>query len=145
MKDDPGVLSRVEPEQHIPEGMEERQNAERAIGLVDVDHLRRALDVGVDAEMGEHHALWLAGAAAAENNCRKIVHAGLAGLTTGALQETHRSEQRQQQRDQLLAAADRLGDVFEPQNRGALRNIELRLLNKLATGEHGLNRGLCDG
>ena len=38
------------------------------------EHLRNRLDIGIDAEMGQHDAFRFAGAAAAEDDGRKVIH-----------------------------------------------------------------------
>ena len=67
MKNHGGVIGHHEPEHHISEGVEKRQDAEDAFVAIEMKHLRGTLTVHVDAEVGKHDSLGLSGAAAAEN------------------------------------------------------------------------------
>ena len=58
------------------ERMEERQDAQETIPVIQSENLFELLDVRADVVVAQHHAFWLAGAAAGKNHRGQIVQSG---------------------------------------------------------------------
>ncbi len=142
MEHHPRVVVHDEPEDEITEGVEKRQHPKYALLLVEMEDLAGTLRIGVDAEMGEHHAFGLSGAAAAENDGGQVFHRQRGLLPTGPFDHPRRGAEGQETCDEFLAWADRAGDIFQPDNRGAIRQIQFGLLDEGSTGDDGAK--VCD-
>lgn len=101
-----------------------------------MEHLRGALAVRIDTEMGEHDALGFAGAAAAEDDRGQAVGSQGDRLSAGSLDEAARSEQGQERRDCFLAGADRPGYVLQSNHSRPIRQFELGFLDEGAAREN---------
>src|SRR5271170_4191821 len=99
--------------------MEEWQDAQEHVVTVELHCLRHLLHIRDDVEVREHHAFWLAGAAARENDCCQIVELRWPLAAEDALKQTAR--QRPEQQGNYFFAQSRLrGSLFE-QDRAAGR------------------------
>ena len=106
MTDHPHARVGGEPEHRVAERVEERQDPDQAVVGQDAIDLGDRLDVGIDVEMREDHALGIARAAAAEDDRRRVV-------------ERRRCARRRQKRSSIRtgarnASAEREPAVSEP-------------------------------
>ncbi len=150
MKDHRGIVGHHEPEHHVSERMEEGEDAEHTFILIQMEHLCRALAVGVDTEMGEHDAFGFAGTAAAENDRGQAVGGKRRSLPAGPFDDAAGSEEGQQGRLKFVLRADRFCQVFQPDDRWTIRQVKLGLLNEQTAGHNGaksreLYRGFQSG
>ena len=81
-----------------------------------MEHLCRALAVGVDAEMREHDAFGFTGAPAAEDDGGKAIGRQRCGLSTDTFDDAAGSEECQQGGLKLMALADRFREVLQPED-----------------------------
>ena len=112
MKDHARVVVHDQPEDEIAEGVEEGQNPQDSFLLVEVEHLAGPLHIGVDVEVREYHSFGLAGAAAAEDDGRRIVHRQWGLLPAGQFDQPGRGAEGEETRGEFLPWADRACHVF---------------------------------
>ena len=145
MKHGRSAVERDVPEHEVAERVEEGKNAQDSIILGKGEHLRDGLHIRVDAEVRQHHAFRLAGAAAAEDDGGEVIHGHALGLSAGRFQKTERSQYSEGCGGEFVPRADGGADVLQPENGGAFREFEFGLLDKLTAGDDGAQVRLADG
>ena len=105
------------PQRHrVAEAMKERQDAERAVLVIEVDRLDHRLRIGRDVAVRQHHAFRLTGAAAGEDDGRQVVQAVLRQPQQPALENPARQQDHLEVSDHLLPRVDPLADRLQVQH-----------------------------
>ena len=92
MADQAHPAARCQPEKQVTERVEKRQDVEQPVGGQDVEDLGDGLDVGVDVEMGQDHALGVSLAAAAENHGHVVVDRDRPSCSRESLDQANRGQ-----------------------------------------------------